>query len=43
MMLGVFLLGLLTKRVQQKAAIVAMLGGLALMLFVLPDRHRFHL
>jgi SSS family transporter len=33
-LLGVFLLGLLTKRVHQNAAIIAMLAGLALMLYV---------
>jgi len=33
-LLGVFLLGLVTKRVHQNAAIIAMLAGLALMLYV---------
>jgi SSS family solute:Na+ symporter len=33
-LLGVFLLGLLTKRVQQTSAIVAMIAGLALMIYV---------
>jgi solute:Na+ symporter, SSS family len=33
-LLGVFLLGLLTKRVQQTSAMIAMIAGLALMIFV---------
>ena len=33
-LLGVFLLGLLTKRVQQNAAMIAMIAGLALMIYV---------
>jgi len=33
-LLGVFLLGLLTKRVQQNSAIVAMMAGLALMIYI---------
>jgi Na+/proline symporter len=33
-LLGVFLLGLLTKRVQQNAAMVAMILGLLVMLYV---------
>ena len=33
-LLGVFLLGLLTKRVQQNAAMIAMIAGLALMIYI---------
>lgn len=33
-LLGVFLLGLLTKRVQERAAMIGMLAGLALMIYV---------
>ncbi len=33
-LLGVFLLGLLTKRVQQTSAMIAMIAGLALMIYV---------
>ena len=33
-LLGVFLLGLLTKRVQQNAAMIAMIAGLLLMIYV---------
>jgi Na+/proline symporter len=38
-LLGVFLLGLLTKRVQQTSAIVAMIAGLLLMIYVTFETH----
>ncbi len=38
-LLGVFLLGLLTKRVQQNAAIIAMIVGLLLMLYIRAATH----
>ena len=43
-LLGVFLLGLLTKRVQQNSAMIAMIAGLAADdLHSLRDQHRLHL
>lgn len=38
-LLGVFLLGLLTKRVQERAAMTGMLAGLAMMLYVRFETH----
>jgi SSS family solute:Na+ symporter len=38
-LLGVFLLGLLTKRVQQTSAMIAMIAGLALMIYVRAATH----
>ena len=38
-LLGVFLLGLLTKRVQQTAAMIAMIAGLLLMIYVRVATH----
>jgi solute:Na+ symporter, SSS family len=38
-LLGVFLLGLLTKRVQQNSAMIAMIAGLVLMIYVKQETH----